>query len=58
MYIYPIKKMIVSGCDDDEIKAAAIKEEMKTLRTTGVERVLEGVTTFEELQRIIDMRQQ
>lgn len=53
-----IKRMIVSGCNDDEIKSQAIKEGMKTLRTTGVEQVLAGVTTLEELLRVVDMRQE
>lgn len=53
-----IKRMIVSSCNDDEIKSQAIKEGMKTLRTTGVEQVLAGVTTLEELLRVVDMRQE
>jgi len=52
-----IRRMIVTGCSNDEIKSQAIEEGMKTLRTSGIEEVLAGGTTLEELQRVVDMGQ-
>jgi type II secretory ATPase GspE/PulE/Tfp pilus assembly ATPase PilB-like protein len=49
--------MIVTGCNDTEIKARAVTEGMKTLKLSGLQQVINGNTTLEELQRVIDMRQ-
>ena len=51
-----IRGMIVDADGDDVIKRQAISEGMKTLRASGIERVANGSTTFEELQRLVDMR--
>jgi type IV pilus assembly protein PilB len=53
---YQIRKMIVEGNSNDEIKEQAVKEGMKTLRIRGIEEVLAGRTTLEELQRGVDVR--
>ena len=53
-----IRRMITARCSDDEIKAQAIKEGMRTLRESGLEQVLTGATTLEELLRVVDMRQE
>jgi len=47
--------MIVGRSSDQEIKQQAIKEGMKTLCESAVNQVLDGVTTVEELMRIIDV---
>jgi type IV pilus assembly protein PilB len=52
-----IKGMIVEGAPDDNVKATAVNEGMKTLKKQGVLQVLEGTTTIEELTRVIDMRE-
>jgi type IV pilus assembly protein PilB len=52
-----IRRMITERCSNDEIKAQAIKEGMRTLRESGLEQVLTGTTTLEELLRVVDMRQ-
>jgi len=44
-----IRDLILQGATSDEIKAKAIAEGMKTLRMSGLEKVLEGVTTLEEV---------
>lgn len=49
-------KMIVDVSSDDAIKRQTIAEGMKSLRKSGVEEVLNGVTTLEELMRVVDMR--
>ncbi len=57
LYIsHEIRKMIVDASSDDAIKQQAIKEGMKTLRKNGLEQVLNGTTTLEELLRVVDMR--
>jgi type II secretory ATPase GspE/PulE/Tfp pilus assembly ATPase PilB-like protein len=47
--------MIINADNDDNIKRQAIAEGMKTLRRDGIEQVLNGTTTLEELQRLVDM---
>ena len=53
---YQIRKMIIEGNSTDEIKAQAINEGMRTLRLSGLEEVLAGKTTLEELERVVDVR--
>jgi len=50
-----IRKMIIEAGNDDAVKHQAIAEGMKTLRTSGLEEVVGGVTTFDELIRVVDM---
>lgn len=52
-----IRSMIVTGRSNDEVESQAIKEGMKTLRASGIDEVLSGATTFEELLRVVDMGQ-
>jgi len=52
---HKIRKMIINAENDDNIKRQAIAEGMKTLRRDGIEQVLNGTTTLEELQRLVDM---
>lgn len=51
-----IRRMIVDGSSDDVIKQQAIKEGMRTLYRGAVEEVLNGVTTIDELTRVVDVR--
>jgi type IV pilus assembly protein PilB len=51
-----IQRMIVDGVSDDTIKRQAIEEGMKTLRKSGVDEVINGVTTPAELMRVVDIR--
>lgn len=51
-----IRKMIIEGKSDTQIKEQAIQEGMKTLRTSGIEEVISQVTTVEELWRVVDMQ--
>jgi type IV pilus assembly protein PilB len=50
-----IKKMIIHGSGDSEIKEQAVKEGMKTLRDSAITEVLSGVTTMDELTRIVEI---
>ncbi|MBW7956692.1 MAG: type IV-A pilus assembly ATPase PilB [Deltaproteobacteria bacterium] len=47
-----IKDMVLNGASSAEIKRAAIKEGMKSLRMSGITKVAEGVTTVEEVLRV------
>jgi type IV pilus assembly protein PilB len=51
-----IRKMIVDRSSDDEIRQQAIKEGMKTLHRSAVNEVLTGVTTINEIMRVINVR--
>ncbi|MBU1692730.1 MAG: GspE/PulE family protein [Verrucomicrobia bacterium] len=47
-----IRPLVVSRASSNEIKAAAIRHGMRTLRTDGWTKVLEGITTLEEVLRV------
>jgi type IV pilus assembly protein PilB len=50
-----IRKMIVHGSSDSAIKELAIKEGMRTLRDSAIAEVVGGVTTLDELTRIVEI---
>lgn len=47
-----LKEMVLQGSSTAELKAAAIKSGMVTLRMAGIGKVLDGVTTTEEILRV------
>ncbi|HYO93687.1 MAG TPA: type IV-A pilus assembly ATPase PilB [Polyangiaceae bacterium] len=47
-----LKEMVLQGGSSAELKAAAIKRGMITLRMAGIRKVLEGMTTPEEIMRV------
>jgi type IV pilus assembly protein PilB len=47
-----LKEMVLQGASTAELKAAAIKGGMKTLRQSGIVKVMEGMTTPEEVMRV------
>ena len=47
-----IQKQIADNCDANVITKLAIKDGMKTLRLSGVEKIIEGITTIEEVLRV------
>jgi type IV pilus assembly protein PilB len=47
-----IKELIVHGAHPAEICKVARDQGMKTLREAGLHKVLEGVTTVEEVMRV------
>jgi len=47
-----IQKLITDDCDANSIASLAIKDGMKTLRLSGVEKVIEGITSIEEVLRV------
>ena len=50
-----IRRMVVDTDGGNTVKQQAINEGMKTLRRSGIEQILNGSTTFEELLRFVDM---
>ncbi|MCK5889679.1 MAG: type II/IV secretion system protein [Methylococcales bacterium] len=47
-----IQKEMTQDCDANSIMRLAIKDGMKTLRISGVEKVMKGVTSIEEVLRV------
>jgi type IV pilus assembly protein PilB len=47
-----LREMVLQGASTAELKVAAIKEGMSTLRMSGIKKVLAGVTTPEEVLRV------
>ncbi|MBI5886438.1 MAG: type IV-A pilus assembly ATPase PilB [Deltaproteobacteria bacterium] len=47
-----LKEAVLNGAPTSEIKRIAIKDGMKTLRMSGITKVLEGVSTIEEIMRV------
>ena len=48
-----MRKVILSGANADEIRKTAIKQGMRTMLEDGMDKVLAGITTVEELFRTI-----
>ncbi len=47
-----LKEMVLQGASTAELKAAAIKGGMATLRRSGILKILDGMTTPEEVMRV------
>jgi type IV pilus assembly protein PilB len=47
-----LKEMVLQGASTAELKAAAIKQGMLTLRASGIRKVIDGVTSTEEILRV------
>jgi general secretion pathway protein E len=48
----PLRQKCTSGADSSELKKIAVAEGMKTLRDDGLNKVLEGTTSVEEILRV------
>jgi type IV pilus assembly protein PilB len=46
-----IRSMILQGKSSDAIREKAIEQGMQTLKDDGIDKILQGVTTVEELMR-------
>jgi type IV pilus assembly protein PilB len=46
----PIRRMVLDGMNEDQIKHRAVNEGMLTLRKHGIRKVLEGMTTIDEVR--------
>jgi type IV pilus assembly protein PilB len=47
-----LKEMVLQGASTAELKSAAIRSGMSTLRRSGINKIMEGVTTPEEVARV------
>jgi len=47
-----LKELILEGASADELKKTAIRLGMKTLRTSGLTKIKEGITSIEEVMRV------
>jgi len=47
-----LKELVLQGASTAELKTAAIKNGMLTLRMAGIEKVMQGMTTTEEVGRV------
>lgn len=47
-----IRSLVISKASSNVIKAAAVKKGMKTLKDSGMEKVMQGITTIEEVIRV------
>jgi general secretion pathway protein E len=47
-----LKTLILKTFDSNRIKSEAVQQKMKTLRQDGIEKVLKGITTIEEVLRV------
>ncbi|MCL6552957.1 MAG: GspE/PulE family protein, partial [Firmicutes bacterium] len=49
----PIRELVVRRASSTEIKAQAVREGMRTLRDDGLEKVLAGISTIDEILRVV-----
>jgi general secretion pathway protein E len=47
-----LKSLVLQTFDSHQIKAAAVARGMVTLRRDGIQKVLDGITTVEEVLRV------
>ena len=47
-----LKEMVLQGCSTAELKAEMIRGGMNTLRMSGINKILDGVTTIDEVLRV------
>jgi type IV pilus assembly protein PilB len=50
-----VRELILKKASADQIKQAAIKAGMRTLREDGLQKVLEGITTIDEVLRVTQL---
>jgi type IV pilus assembly protein PilB len=48
----PLKERVLAGASTAELKLAAIKEGMATLRMSALNKLMQGVTSAEEVARV------
>jgi type II secretory ATPase GspE/PulE/Tfp pilus assembly ATPase PilB-like protein len=46
----PIRRMVLDGLNEDQIKQKALSEGFVTLRKSGIRKILDGVTTIDEVR--------
>jgi type IV pilus assembly protein PilB len=51
-FIDPLKELVLQGASAAELKAEMIRNNINTLRLAGIRKIIEGVTTPEEILRV------
>jgi type IV pilus assembly protein PilB len=51
-----VRRMILDGAGDTHIRDQAVQEGMRVLRNSALEEVVRGVTTVDELMRVVDLK--
>jgi type IV pilus assembly protein PilB len=46
----PIRRMVLDGLNEDQIKQRALADGFVTLRKSGIRKILDGVTTIDEVR--------
>ena len=46
-----LRRFVLDGLNEDQIKQHAVSDGLVTLRKSGIRKVLDGVTTIEEVRR-------
>ncbi len=46
-----LRSLVYDNANEDQIREAAVKNNMTALREAGIKRVLDGTTTIEEILR-------
>ena len=50
-----IKSLIMQGCTEIDIEKQALKEGTQDLRASGLQKVREGITSLEEIERVTNV---
>ena len=50
-----IKTLIMEGCTEQDIEKAALKEGTVDLRTAGLQKIRDGITSLEEIERVTNV---
>jgi len=45
-----IRRMVLDGQNEDQIRAGALADGLITLRKNGIQKILDGLTTIEEVR--------
>jgi type IV pilus assembly protein PilB len=46
----PVRRMVLDGLNEDQIKGRAVEEGLVTLRRSGIQKILQGATTIDEVR--------
>ncbi len=46
----PLRRMVLDGVNEDQVKTRAMEDGFLTLRRSGIQKVLQGATTIEEIR--------
>jgi type IV pilus assembly protein PilB len=48
----PVRRLVLDGLNEDQIKSKALNEGLITLRKSGIKKLLDGVTTVDEVRAV------